>query len=45
METQSTTNWQQFEDLKLDEQELLHLKGGDGEDDGDGIIIEDIIIP
>ncbi|WP_170110636.1 hypothetical protein [Flavilitoribacter nigricans] len=45
MEAQSKTNWKQFEDLKLEEQDLLTIKGGDGDDDdGEGIIIDDIIV-
>lgn len=44
MEAQFKTDWKQFEDLQLDDQGLLLLKGGDGEDDGDGVIIDDIII-
>ena len=45
MEAQSNPNWKQFEDLKLEDPSLLQIKGGDGdEDDGEGIIIDDIIV-
>ena len=34
----------QFKDWELPKEDITLIKGGDGDDDGDGIVVEDIIV-